>query len=188
MDLQKKVITVSSVETEQTKSGKTRTKIKDENNLLFSIWHTKQDGTQSKAWTQFEPMGMNAVGKSFNIAYSVNPGDYQGKPIEYRSIVMIEETDQANPVTYDTSNSQTTQSGGGDVMKALREIYSLLSIINGKLGIDTPKTPEKPTESNLEPNTAPPQTNAAQQMKQGIQEAGKVKTDDSVFDEIVNSM
>jgi hypothetical protein len=44
----KKVTTVTSVETVE-KKGNKKTVVKDQDGKKFNVWHTKQDGTASKA-------------------------------------------------------------------------------------------------------------------------------------------
>ena len=44
-DIQNKVITITSVETKSTTSGKVMLKIKDQKNLSYQLWKNKQDGS-----------------------------------------------------------------------------------------------------------------------------------------------
>jgi len=192
MDLINKVIRVESVESAPTKTGKQKLKVKDENNLTYQIWQLKQDGTETMAWQNFKPQALDAVGKTYNISFGESQGDFNGKAITYRSIVKIEHTDTApQPMQ---STPQPMQGGrtssDGEVMKALREIYKLLSVINAKLGIEEEKDSKTPENANKKASAQYPdepwKTDPKYQSKEMV--AGKVKTDDAVFDAVVNAM
>ena len=93
MDLQNKVITIVSTETKLTNTGKTMIKIKDQNNLTYQIWQLKQDGSESVAYQGLQNLG-EPVGKTIEIGYKEDQGDFQGKAITYRTIVNIKPTDR----------------------------------------------------------------------------------------------
>lgn len=60
-----KVITISSEETKQTQYGLVK-KIKDENNLTYSIFQTKQGGLESEAWKQYKELN---IGDTVQISF-----------------------------------------------------------------------------------------------------------------------
>lgn len=79
-ELQNKVITVSAKE-EKLQGGKPVMKIKDEQNLTYTVYKTKQDGTTSIAWGQIPD-----IGNTVQIGFVEQPGEYEGKAITYRTI------------------------------------------------------------------------------------------------------
>ncbi len=92
-DIQNKVITITSVETKSTTSGKVMLKIKDQKNLSYQIWKNKQDGSESVAYQGYEKLG-EPVGQNVEIAFKEDTGDYNGKPVTYRTIVAVKPTGQ----------------------------------------------------------------------------------------------
>lgn len=60
-----KVITISSEETKQAQFGLVK-KIKDEKGLTYSIFQTKQDGSESAAWQQYKELNL---GDTVQIGY-----------------------------------------------------------------------------------------------------------------------
>lgn len=81
-ELQNKVITISAKE-EKLQGGKPVMKIKDEKNLVYTVYKFKQDGNVSAAWSQLEKI---SVGQQLQIAFVEQQGDYEGKPVTYRTI------------------------------------------------------------------------------------------------------
>ena len=92
-DIQNKVITITSVETKSTTSGKVMLKIKDQKNLSYQIWKNKSDGSESVAYQGYNKLG-EPVGQNVEIAYKEDTGDYNGKPVTYRTIVAIKPSGQ----------------------------------------------------------------------------------------------
>jgi hypothetical protein len=92
-DIQNKVITITSVETKSTTSGKVMLKIKDQKNLSYQIWKNKQDGSESVAYQGYEKLG-EPVGQNVEIAFKEDTGDYNGKQVTYRTIVAVKPTGQ----------------------------------------------------------------------------------------------
>ncbi len=77
-----KTITVSAKE-EKLQGGKPVMKIKDQNNLTYTVYKTKQDGTTSVAWTQLADLNL---GDNVQIGYAEQQGEYEGKAVTYRTI------------------------------------------------------------------------------------------------------
>lgn len=92
-DLQNKVITITSLENKLTSNGKVMLKIKDQNNLSYQIWQKKQDGKDSVAYSSLMMLG-EPVGRTIEISYKEDQGDFDGKPITYRTIVNVKPTDR----------------------------------------------------------------------------------------------
>lgn len=92
-DIQNKVITITSVEQKYTTNGKVMIKIKDQQNLSYQIWKTKQDESESVAYQGFEKLG-DPIGKNVEIAFKEDTGDYNGKPVTYRTIVSVKPSGQ----------------------------------------------------------------------------------------------
>jgi len=88
-ELLNKVITIDSVEATTTKTGKARFKIKSTEGLTYGLWKLKSDGTESKAYLGLAELGMEAAGSEIGIAFKEDKGEYEGKEITYRTIVML---------------------------------------------------------------------------------------------------
>lgn len=100
-DLINKVITISAKE-EKMAGGKPVMKIKDENNLSYSVWKFKQDGTESAAWGQIPDIGdVTQVG----YVEDVKQHPEHGK-VTYRTIRVFNK-DIGNGIV----NHQTQQTG-----------------------------------------------------------------------------
>ena len=171
-DLSKKIIQVSSVEMEEK-----RIKINDENKKLFTLWLTKQDGSPTKAYEQYQQINP-PIGSYLEVAYDQKPNPNKEGTF-YRTIKMMKlSTQEQHTQQPDKSNPQASQTQS-DVMYALREIYKILSVINAKLGIDTEKTQKTPQNANTGQITPPvePDTPAAEAMKQGMTDFQKEVTD-----------
>ena len=104
MELLKTTITVLSVEEKTTKNGKTMFKIKGSDNKSYQLWQSKQDGTDSMAYIAFSSIPKMGVGKSFDISYREEQGEYGGKTIIYRTIA------NAIPVKQEEDEIETAQS------------------------------------------------------------------------------
>lgn len=110
MELQKKVITIQEATPEQ-KGEKVRIKIKGDDNLTYSVWKTKQDGSVSVAYTQISGVELMGVGKTFSIAYDEKQGDYQGKPVTYRTIRSFEPASKPQQAVQAARPTQQRNSG-----------------------------------------------------------------------------
>lgn len=88
--MENKTIIIASVEQTTTKNGSIRFRIKSVDNLTFGLWKMKKDGTKTRAYQYLESLGLEAVGKCVSIAYKEDPGEYEGKPIVYRTIIGME--------------------------------------------------------------------------------------------------
>ena len=95
-ELIKKTITIASVESGTTKTGKQKLKLKDEKGLSYSVWRHKADGTESKAYLGLARYGLNAQGQTVGIMYKEEAGDFEGKAITYRTIVGFGEGGDGN--------------------------------------------------------------------------------------------
>ncbi len=103
MELLKTTITILSVEEKTTKNGKTMFKIKGTDGKFYQLWQSKQDGTDSMAYIAFSSIPKMGVGKSFNISYGEEFGEYKGKTIVYRTIA------NAIPVEQETDDLETSR-------------------------------------------------------------------------------
>ena len=101
MELLKTTITILSVEEKTTKNGKTMFKIKGSDGKFYQLWQSKQDGTDSMAYIAFSSIPKMGVGKSFNISYGEEFGEYKGKTIVYRTIA------NAIPVEQETDDIES---------------------------------------------------------------------------------
>ena len=68
-DLPKKTITISGLEIKQTKTGSFMTKITDEKGLKYNLFHTRKDGSESKAYAEYKELPSGGIGKDVDISY-----------------------------------------------------------------------------------------------------------------------
>lgn len=94
-----KNIVISAVEQKTTETGRAFIKITDEKGLKYTIWCIKKDGTEGKAFQYFKTLGFEAVNKTVGIGYKEELGDYEGKPVTYRTIVMMGNATEASQQT-----------------------------------------------------------------------------------------
>ncbi|MDX9798700.1 MAG: hypothetical protein RBT05_07575 [Bacteroidales bacterium] len=70
-NLKKKVIKIMEASPKMLDSGSMMTKIKDENNLTYTFFHTKKsDGLETKAYQVFKEFPNMGLGQSVEISYS----------------------------------------------------------------------------------------------------------------------
>jgi hypothetical protein len=91
-----KVITITGIETKLTNTGKTMLKLTDQENKHYQIWKTKADGTDSVAYNRLQELG-EAVGKTIEIGYKEDSGEFQGKVITYKTIINIKPANGQQP-------------------------------------------------------------------------------------------
>ena len=87
-DIINKIITIASLETKLTSNGKTMLRLGDTENKHYQIWQKKSDGTDSVAYQRLQELG-EPVGKTIEIGYKEDQGDFKGKPITYKTIINI---------------------------------------------------------------------------------------------------
>ncbi len=101
-DLQKKVITISGAETKQMSNGNMMTKLKDQDWKSYTLFHTKADNTESKAYQVLKLLPNNGIGLTKEISYSEDSfKSADGKDIVSKKIVGISSTTE-------TPSSNTT--------------------------------------------------------------------------------
>lgn len=94
----KKVITISGAETKMSTNGTLYTKIKDQNNLAYTFFHTKRDWSKTKALEVYETLPANWLGQTMEISYSEEQKSLpDGKPYTARTIVWFSSTMQNPP-------------------------------------------------------------------------------------------
>src|ERR1051325_4491794 len=84
-----KTVTILSVEKKATSTGKIFYKLKGDDNRSYQLWLKKADGSESKAYENLKNLENEGLGKVVEISYKEDSGTYEGKPVTYRTIVMI---------------------------------------------------------------------------------------------------
>lgn len=87
--LLKTTITILSVTGKVTKTNRVMFKIKGSDNKTYQLWQNKSDGTESKAFETLKTLNDNGLRKTVDISYKEDKGEYEGKTIIYRTIVML---------------------------------------------------------------------------------------------------
>jgi hypothetical protein len=137
-----KNIVISAVEQKTTETGKSFIKITDEKGLKYTIWCIKKDGTEGKAFQYFKTLGFEAVGKTVGIGYKEEQGEYEGKPVTYRTIVMM------GGATADSSHSTPTTSTPSNtgLEQRVAKLETEVAYLKGKLTSREVTTEELATE------------------------------------------
>ena len=109
-ELKSLITKIESVESTTTSTGKTRFKIKA-GGFNFGLWKIKKDLTDTKAYQFLETLGLNATGELVEIVYKEDEGEYDGKAITYRTIVMLKRPSEADALMAqpNTREEQTYQ-------------------------------------------------------------------------------
>lgn len=115
-DLINKVITVSGKE-EKMQGGKPVMKIKDQDNLTYTVYKIKQDGTESAAWK-----AMPSLEDVVQIGFVEQKGEYEGKPVTYRTIRVFNK-DIGNGVANLTPRQERFVEGASVNMKLSNPLY-----------------------------------------------------------------
>lgn len=115
-DLINKVITVSGKE-EKMQGGKPVMKIKDQDNLTYTVYKTKQDGSESVAWSQIP-----SIDETVQIGFVEQKGEYEGKPVTYRTIRVFNK-DIGNGVANLTPRQERFVEGASVNMKLSNPLY-----------------------------------------------------------------
>lgn len=88
-DLLKKTITISGLEIKTTKTGGFMTKLTDEKGLKYNIFHTKKDGSESKAFEGYQKLPAGGIGKEVDIAYNETELTNDHGTFTVRNIAML---------------------------------------------------------------------------------------------------
>lgn len=114
---------------------------------VYSIWRTKKDGSQTKAYTDFSPFALQAQGKQWTIQYDEKPNP-QNAGTFYRTIYTIQPSTGA-PVQ--TSQASQTISGK-DLLDRIKSLELRVSVLEGKNSVNVPTEPQNATQvPNLPP-------------------------------------
>jgi len=94
--LQKKVITVLEAVAKTTTNGSVQYKIKDQDNKTYTVWASKSDGSESKAYSELKCIPNNGIGRNLEIAYKEEAYDFKGKSLTSRTIMFLKEVGGAS--------------------------------------------------------------------------------------------
>lgn len=85
-----------------------RLKVIDTSGKVYSIWRTKRDGTETKAYQFFSPIALSAQGKSFEIGYDEKPNP-QNQGTFFRAIKVIKPADELAVAKQENSDKRNPQ-------------------------------------------------------------------------------
>jgi hypothetical protein len=85
--LLKTTIKIEGVETKVSQSGKTFFRVKGSDKRNYQVWQFTQSGRDSVAFVSFSNFPNMGVGRKFDISYKEEQGNFNGKPVTYRTIV-----------------------------------------------------------------------------------------------------
>jgi len=92
------IIKIAEAWTRQTKNGSMMTKLKHANWQVFNLFHTKKDGSETKAYSEFKKLEGMWLGKTIEILYKEDLIKVEDKDVTIRTIVMIKnENDWSQP-------------------------------------------------------------------------------------------
>ena len=87
--LEKKVINITGCETKKMSNGRFFSKIKDEKELTYMLFHTKVDGTDTKAYANFKDLPMSGIGCDVEVMYKEEPYEKDGQTYTSRKLLGI---------------------------------------------------------------------------------------------------
>jgi hypothetical protein len=71
-------------------------RVGDTENKHYQIWKLKSDGSESVAYSRLQELG-DPVGKTIEIGYNEDQGDFNGKAVTYKTIFNIKPANGATP-------------------------------------------------------------------------------------------
>lgn len=123
-----KAITISGKE-EKLQGGNPVVKIKDEKNLTYTVYKTKQDGSESVAWQQLQELNL---GDTVQIGFVEDFGEYEGKKVTYRTIRNFNKDIGEGMVNASQSKSSNTGHSGASQRES-SEAFGLRLAIHGMI-------------------------------------------------------
>lgn len=87
--LQQMSIKITGVEQKIASNNSVYFNIKDENNKTYKLWKSIKDGSDSKAYQAFKTFENNGLGRTISAGVELQQGDFNGKPVTYRTIKSI---------------------------------------------------------------------------------------------------
>ena len=158
-ELKSLITSIESVESTTTKTGKARFKIKA-GGLNFGLWKIKKDGTDTKAYQFLSTLGLDATGEVVEIVYKEDPGEFDGKAIIYRTIVMMERPSAADALmAQPMEREEQTYQKEGSLESQISKLEMRVLALECK---DTPEAPENTSKvaniASEEVNSGSPDT------------------------------
>lgn len=92
--IKKSVIQIASLESNNDKA----VKIKDTNNLSYTVWKMKQDWEKTKAWASLETVQWFGVGQKFAVSFKEESKVYMNRPYIARTIIIMDKVDDSAQV------------------------------------------------------------------------------------------
>lgn len=112
-----KVITIASAEVKTMSNNKLQTKLKDQDNLTYNIFHEKQDGSETVAYKYYKELQNQGVGTSHEISYDEKElKTPDNKSYTARTIVMFKVANVA-PTTQINNQAKAKINGQNDEEK-----------------------------------------------------------------------
>ena len=94
-ELKKQIITISGMELKTMKNGWLMTKLKDEKGLNYNIFHTKKDGSNSRAYEDYSKLPAGGVGATVEMIYKESEFTNEHGTFTSRGVVMVNNLDEA---------------------------------------------------------------------------------------------
>lgn len=88
-ELLKKEIVISGLEVKISKNGTPMTKITDEKGLKYNLFHTKKDGTESKAYQGYKQLPWGGIGIMCQVVYKESEFTNEHGTFTSRGVVML---------------------------------------------------------------------------------------------------
>ena len=135
--LEKKEITIVWVESKQMSNGGFMTKLKADDKCYYTIFHTKKDGTDTKAFEGLKRLPMSGIGCKAEILYKEDTYEREGTTHTSKQIVGI--TGIASKKEVEVKQQETMD----DVLKAFAKDAKEAS------------SAEKASQGNFNPSSVP---------------------------------
>lgn len=105
-------------ETKQMSNGNYMSKIKAENGDHFTLFHTKKDGTDSKAFAGLKELPMSWIGTTVDLLYKEEPYEREGKTYTSRKVIGLKKSENSpNPTTVANVVAQFNDEPANDEIK-----------------------------------------------------------------------
>ncbi len=101
--IKKAVIEIASITSNDDKA----LKIKDSNNLAYTIWKVKQDMTETKSWSALKSVPWFGMWQKFAVSFKEENKTYMNRPYIARTIIIIEPAGNASVSSPPAQQMQT---------------------------------------------------------------------------------
>lgn len=127
-NLKKKVIKIVEASPKMLDNGSIMTKVKDENNLTYTFFQNKLDGSETKAYQTFKMLPNSGLGQMVEISFDEQEWSDGVKSGIRRNIAWMSPSNkQAELIPKATSSAQSTPVAVNDLDRSIRNSFAVLA-------------------------------------------------------------